>query len=286
MFIEITHTTTYAFSRPVFLEPHTLRLRPRSDASQHLIRFELQVEPRPAGVSEGLDLEGNSVAHAWFEGLTDSLRVETRCEVETCRANPFDFIVSDPSADRLPVEYAAELLPSLALYRSREGSDDGVAGFAGSIADEVGGRSLPFLAALTRRILERCEVTIREEGEPQTPGVTLEGRRGACRDLAVLFVDACRALGFGARFVSGYQEGGADQERRELHAWAEVYLPGGGWRGYDPTLGLAVADRHVAVAAGVRPALAAPIAGSFRGSGVSSRIHADIRIQVSGRVQP
>ena len=111
------------------------------------------------------------------------------------------------------------------------------------------------------------------------PRVTLEKGQGACRDLAVLFVAACRALGFGARFVSGYHQGHSEPMRRDLHAWAEVYLPGGGWRGYDPSLGLAVADRHVAVAAGTRPDQAAPISGSFRGTGVSSRMRAEIRME-------
>lgn len=98
-------------------------------------------------------------------------------------------------------------------------------------------------------------------------------------------MDACRAVGLGARFVSGYQEGDPEQERRDLHAWAEVYLPGGGWRGYDPTHGLAVADRHVALAAGMRPALAAPITGTFRGTGASSRMQTDIKINVSDRAK-
>jgi transglutaminase-like putative cysteine protease len=95
-------------------------------------------------------------------------------------------------------------------------------------------------------------------------------------------MDACRALGLGARFVSGYQEGDPDQPRRYLHAWAEVYLPGAGWRGYDPSHGLAVADRHVAVAAGMRSDLAAPISGIFRGTGVSSRMQAEIRLRTTG----
>ncbi len=281
MFFEIAHTTTYSFSRPVFLEPHAIRLRPRCDGSQHLIRFDLQMEPKPAGLSESLDVEGNCVVHAWFDGLTESLRVMTRCKVQTLRENPFDYIVSPPSVNWLPLEYPDDLRLSLTPYCSRDRADDAVTQFANTIAGEVDKQTLPFLAALSTRISQMCEVTVREEGEPQTPGVTLAQRRGACRDLAVLFMDACRALGLGTRFVSGYQEGDPDQERRELHAWAEGYLPGGGWRGYDPTYGLAVADRHVAVAAGMHPALATPITGTFRGTGVTSRMQADIKLSVS-----
>ena len=280
------HASTYTFNRPVYLEPHILRLRPRSDGSQRLIRYDLTIEPKPAVLAECLDLEGNSMTHVWFEGLTDSLRISTQSAVDTLRENPFDYIVSDPAADRLPMEYAGELRPSLEPYRSRDDTDDAVAVLARSIADEVGKRPIPFLAALNRRIFQMCEVAIREEGEPQPPGTTLAVRRGACRDLAVLFMDACRSLGLGARFVSGYHEGDPDQTRRYLHAWAEVYLPGGGWRGYDPTLGLAVADRHVAVAAGRLPGFATPMVGTFRGTGVASRLQVDIRVRVSDKAAP
>ena len=278
MLWDIAHTTTYHFSRPVHLESHTIRLRPRCDASQRLDRFELLIEPRPAGLSEHLDLEGNCVAQAWFIGVGDSLAVMARSRVETLRPNPFDYVLGDPSADRLPMAYVDPLEPSLAPYRLRDEPDASVDRFAGSVADEAGGRPLTFLTALNRRIFQMCQVTIREEGAPLPPRVTLAERRGACRDLAVLFVDACRALGLGARFASGYHQESPETEKRDLHAWAEVYLPGGGWRGYDPTHGLAVADRHVVLAAGAHPDQAAPIAGTFRGAGVSSRMHAEILI--------
>jgi transglutaminase-like putative cysteine protease len=280
VFLEITHTTAYSFSGPVFLEPHTFRLRPRCDGSQHLIRFDLRIEPKPVGLSECLDIEGNCAVHAWFDGLTESLHVKTRCEVETLRKNPFDYIIHPP-VDRLPAKYLEDLHLSVTPYCLRDSSDDAITQFANSIADEVDRQTIPFLAALSTRIFQTCEVMVREEGGPQTARATLAQQRGACRDLAVLFIDACRALGLGARFVSGYQQGDPDQDRRDLHAWAEVYLPGGGWRGYDPTHGLAVADRYVTVAAGRQPALAAPITGTFRGSGVSSRMKADIKISVS-----
>jgi transglutaminase-like putative cysteine protease len=275
---DIVHTTTYHFSRPVHLESHTFRLRPRCDASQRLDRFELLIEPHPAGLSEHLDLEGNCVAQTWFVGVGDSLAVTARSRVETLRPNPFDYILSDPSADRLPMASPDPLGPSLTPYRLREEPDASVDRFAASVADEAGGRPLTFLTALNRRIFQMCQVAIREEGAPLPPRVTLAERRGACRDLAVLFVDACRAFGLGARFASGYHQESPEAEKRDLHAWAEVYLPGGGWRGYDPTHGLAVADRHVVLAAAARPGQAAPITGTIRGPGVSSRMHAEIRI--------
>jgi transglutaminase-like putative cysteine protease len=281
VFFEITHTTSYTFDRPVFLEPHTLRLRPRCDGSQRVIQFKLDVEPRPAGLSECLDVDGNAVTHAWFDGLTESLTLRSVLEVETLRPNPFDYILADPTAERLPMVYPDALRSRLMPYGSGEAVHDLVAQFARSITTEAGHETLPFLTTLTQRIQGLCQVTTREEGDPQPPEVTLAERRGACRDLTVLFMGACRALGIASRFVSGYQEGDPDQEERPLHAWAEVYLPGGGWRGYDPTCGLAVANRHVAVAAGLSPRDAAPVTGTTRGTGASSRLRAEIHLRAS-----
>jgi transglutaminase-like putative cysteine protease len=281
MMFEGTHTTTYRYSRPVFLEPHLLRLRPRYESMQRLRHFALHLEPQPAGLSESRDVEGNDVTLVWFAGATDILRVTSSLVVETQRGNPFDYIVTDPLADTLPFAYTEDLVQSVAPYCLSGEADESVAQFARSLADQVGRTTLPFLTILTQRIAEMMTYTVRETGEPQPAGVTLASRQGACRDLAVLFIETCRALGLAARFVSGYQEGTPRQEQR-LHAWAEVYVPGGGWRGYDPTLGLAVADRHVTLAAGRTPQLAAPITGSFRGTGVSANLQADIRLRVSG----
>jgi len=281
VFFEITHETTYAFGRSVFLEPHILRLRPRCDGSQRVIGFEVTIEPRPAGLSGSLDLEGNAVMHAWFEGVTRSLMVNSVLAVETLRSDPFDFILSDPTAENLPMIYPTDLRARLLPYCSRDRAEDVVAQFAKSIATDAGQKTLPFLMALSQRIHALCQVTTREGGDPQPPEVTLVERQGACRDVTVLFMAACRAQGIASRFVSGYQEGEPAQTDHRLHAWAEVYLPGGGWRGYDPSRGLAVADRHVPVAAGLSPRDATPVTGAFRGTGVSSRLITDIRLRVS-----
>ncbi|MBV9488781.1 MAG: transglutaminase family protein, partial [Verrucomicrobia bacterium] len=133
---------------------------------------------------------------------------------------------------------------------------------------------------LNGRIHDEFPRIIREEGAPNSPEVTLKLRTGSCRDVAVLFVETCREAGIAARFVSGYQKGDPDREaRRYMHAWAEVFLPGGGWRGYDPTHGLATADHHVAVAATRRPRDATPIQGAFQGAGAESKMDAHVTIR-------
>jgi transglutaminase-like putative cysteine protease len=274
----VTHTSRYSYSKPVWLQPQIIRLRPRCDGALRLERFDIDIAPKPVAVSACLDIEGNSVIHAWFGDKATQLEIVTHFEVETGRTNPFDYLL-DPSADTLPIAYGERLSGSLARYCLRADDDDSVAKFARSLAEAAGGHTLAFLNALNDEIQRTCPISVREKGAPHPPAHTLEHRRGSCRDVAMLFIDACRAVGIAARFVSGYQRGGNGQEKRYMHAWPEVYLPGGGWRGYDPTHGLAVADAHVAVAACREPHGATPIEGSFRGDGVSSTLDARVEIE-------
>ena len=275
MKLSVRHRTGYRFDRPVFLEPHVIRLRPRADATVLLIASTLDIEPSPAVRAENLDLEGNPVTQIWFEGTTDHFMIESRTIVETLSTDPFRFLL-DGSATDLPYAYPAELEARLSIYRTApERTSPAVRAIASRAADEIGHRRDRFPWALTELIHREFQVEYREEGLPRTSDATLSSGSGACRDLAVLFIDCCHAMGLAARFVSGYAyiDDSAAGVSQELHAWAEVYLPGGGWRGYDPTLGLAVADRHIAVAAAANPADAAPISGSYRGSAVATLEH-------------
>lgn len=280
MLFEVTHTTDFAYSQPVFLEPHSVRLRPREDGWQKLLDFDMRVEPRPVGVSSYIDLDGNVISSVWFDDLHESLSITTTFTAETFHTNPFDFIL-DPGALVLPMVYSEEVASILAPYRDRATSQKEVARFAEAIAEEAGRDTVQFLSVLTRRIQERYEPIIRLWGDPWPASVTLTRRQAACRDLAVLLMDACRAMGLGARFVSGYHEGDPSWTERDLHAWVEVYLPGAGWRGYDGMYGSAVSDRHIALAAGPTPHAAAPTSGTFRGTGATSTIHTDIRMMVT-----
>lgn len=278
MIFEVAHRTFYRFERPVFLEPHVLRLRPRCDATQHLLSYRLAIAPEPAGLSEGLDAEGNPMACAWFDGETESLEISVAFTAQALRSNPFAYLVTDSGPASLPATYPGGLEPVLAPYRSAP-TGEAVVALAEDLRRETGGETLGFLAALNDRIYRKCQVILRETGDPWPAERTWAEKRGSCRDLAVLFDAACRAVGLAARFVSGYQEGDRIQEERYLHAWSEVYLPGGGWRGYDPTHGLAVADRHLAVAASRDPAGAAPVTGTFRGTGVGARMEYELEIR-------
>jgi transglutaminase-like putative cysteine protease len=286
MLFTIDHTTEYRFTRPVFLEPHQLRFCPRSDGAQRLARFDLHIEPMPAGKTQSLDAEGNLVTLAWFNEVHDRMVLRATSEVETLRENPYDYLVT-PQNVRLPVTYQPWEAALLAPARRRSAVPihvDPARELAEQMREASRGEVVPFLARLTETICHRFKVVHREQGSPWPPATTIEQRQGACRDLAVLWIDICRSVGLAARFVSGYQEGDVDQDKRFLHAWGEVYLPGAGWRGFDPTNGLAVADRHVVVAAAADPQNAAPVAATYRGSNVEAELHADVVVETNSAV--
>lgn len=280
----IRHFTCYRYSQSVALGPHLLRLRPRSDGAQHLSCFQLAVDPKPATQSTLVDLEGNTAIALWFGAEKASrLTVETVSTVETCRSNPFDYFM-EPWAASFPVDYPASLVNCLQPYLQSPmfpAIAPGVVELAQNLLFEVQGNVGYFLTALTQKIYETCEYTVRDVGPPHPAGVTWDQKRGSCRDLAVLFMAACRSLSLAARFVSGYQEGDPQRPEHELHAWVEVYVPGGGWRGFDPTLGLAVADRHVVLAAGAHPGQAAPVVGALlEGSSATSTLETQVELEI------
>jgi len=263
MRIAVMHSTVYRYDGPVFLEPHIIRLRPRDDGAQHPVSHQLEITPTPAGMADCLDQDGNLTVEAWFDAPVSELSVHSAFTVETVRDNPFAFLVKRGMTS-LPPAYAEALAPSLAQYRLEEGITAPVRDYALAVAEACGGRTLEFLTALNGRFYQDLAYVTRPIGPPQAPDVTLAERSGSCRDFAVLFIAACRSVGLAARFVSGY-DCCSGRDLSDLHAWAEVYIEGGGWRGYDPSSGLAVSTCHVAVAAAAEPALAAPITGTYRG---------------------
>lgn len=276
MYFEGVHRTTYSYSDEVFLEPHTLRLRPRTDPRQAIHHFSVKMVPEPDGTTEGLDVHGNDVVWAWFSSTHSSLEITTSFAVETLRNNPYDFIVPTYEAVKLPPVYPEPDRAALFPYMNPTGEMPFE--LAREVASSVDGEFVLFLRELASRIHATCKTIVRPEGDPLPAVVTLAAREGSCRDLAVLFVEACRAVGVAARFVSGYT---ADEPSglRELHAWGAAYVPGAGWRGYDPTLGLAVTDAHITLAAAASPAGAAPVDGRFRGSPVTSTLSSTIELR-------
>ncbi|EKQ70043.1 transglutaminase-like enzyme, predicted cysteine protease [Leptolyngbyaceae cyanobacterium JSC-12] len=280
---QINHTTEYSYEQPVALQPHIIRLRPRSDNTQILQSFQLSITPTPIQKSQSVDLDGNAIAKVWFDKEpTQSLVIHAKSLVETLRDNPFEYLL-EPWATHLPIDYPTTLLTQLHPYLKgqRPGASE-LDPVAIQLAQEIwvnaGETPVSFLSQLNQQIYQGCQYIIRETGAPLPPGITWTQKSGSCRDFAVLFMETCRAIGLAARFVSGYQEGDRDNPERHLHAWVEVYLPGAGWRGYDPTQGLAVADRHIALVASAFSAHTAPVSGSISPGGVQSNMNYHLNI--------
>lgn len=275
MRISVAHRTAYQYGHPVHLEQHVFRLRPREGATQRLENFELNITPKPAGSAWRLDAEGNSVMQAWFSGPMREMSVETAFTVETLCTNPYDYLLPPAEALKLPLRWSE---PSLAPYLEDAGD---VRGFAASVAEKAQGQLMPFLDELTRMLFTEWRYALRPEGAALPAEETLRAREGSCRDLAVLFCATARSAGVPARFVSGYESASAHGDEAYMHAWAEVYVPGGGWRGYDPSRGLAVSTAHVPVAAAADARQAAPVSGTFRGAG-KAEMSVELKVRAEG----
>ncbi len=167
MRISVAHSTTYRYTSPVYLEPHTIRLRPREDATQRLHTFALDIEPAPVRRAEVLDQDGNVVTHAWFSDLTDRLVLHIRFTLDTLRDNPFDFLLLDNDRD-LPVQYAEALRGPLLPYL-RADHDPEVRAFAQQIANESAWNTLGFIGALNRTLYQETRHVIRHDGAAHAP---------------------------------------------------------------------------------------------------------------------
>lgn len=278
MRFNIIHEIEYFYSAPVFFEPHTFFMRPREDHSQKLIDFRLAITPHPVLNTWEIDAFGNHPFRAWFQGLSDKFTVTAKSQVEVIRPNPFDYLLEQGCAS-LPVRYSAPMRSLLSGYGIGLAVHPAVQAFSSLIAERTDRATIPFLSELARELSSEFKRLNRPEGDPWSAAQTLEKRMGACRDLTVLFIECCRAQGLAARFTSGYYEGDPSDPEKELHAWCEVYLEGGGWRGFDPSAGLAVSEAHIPVAAGSIPKVIAPVIGAYRGNGVSSKMTTRVAIQ-------
>lgn len=270
MFLRFIHVTRYEYSRPVAFAPHALYLRPRETPRQRLHEYSLTINPAPRRIHT-TDSEDNTLEWAWFapELTVNVLEFRSEFMVETLDANPFDFFLK-PTALSYPFSYDAverhTLAPCLA---AQPGTDDTLLRhwLALHLATPPSD-TIQLLGALNSAVRNFLSYNRRDEPGIQTPSETLALCRGSCRDYAVFFIALCRSLGLAARFVSGYLHeppppGTINPAPPTTHAWAEVYLPGGGWRGLDPTRGIFCDDSYVAVAHSAVAESVNPIQGGF-----------------------
>jgi len=269
---KIIHRTYYNYSSEVTLGPHSLLLRPREDYELRIESFLLTTAPR-ATLLWHRDVEDNSVAIATFDALTQQLVIESEVIIQQYNEAPLDFMVADYAID-YPFVYRQEdkvlLLPYMALPGSE--ATNVVKKWLATFwqpSEQI--QTYTLLQRLASNIYQTLSYQVREEPGVQTALQTLSCRTGSCRDFAFLFIVAARCLGLASRFVSGYIHAPLMSDKiGATHAWAEVYLPGAGWKGFDPTIGEIAGTDHIAVAVARLPESVPPIAGSFVGASTSS----------------
>ena len=269
--VALHHRTTYRYDRLVALGPQSVRLRPAPHCRSRILAYSLKVLPEPHFINWQQDPQSNYIARLVFPNRTTELSIVVDLVAEMAAMNPFDFFL-EPHAEKWPFEYEAALDPDLAPYRRTLPSSPLLDAYVAAIPRTPQATN-DFLVDLNRKVFEHIAYGVRLEAGLQTPEETLEKRGGSCRDSAWLLVQILRRLGLAARFASGYLvqltadtkplEGpsGPATDFVDLHAWCEVYLPGAGWIGLDPTSGLLAGEGHLPLACTAEPALAAPVSG-------------------------
>ena len=269
--VNLNHHTRYKFDRPVALSPHVIRLRPAPHCRTPIEAYSLKIEPANHFINWQQDPFGNWAARVVFLEKTRELSIEVDIIADQTVINPFDFFVEE-SADKYPFPYDEQLATQLAPYL--EVSERGpllqrwLAG-----VDRTPKPIVDFLVEVNQRLQRAIQYSIRMEAGVQSCEETLTLARGSCRDTGWLLVQILRHLGLAARFVSGYLvqltadvkaidgPAGPTADFTDLHAWTEVYIPGAGWLGLDPTSGLFAGEGHIPLACTPEPASAAPVTG-------------------------
>ncbi len=271
--VALNHVTHYRYDRPINLGPQIVRLRPAPHSRTRILSYSMRVEPATHFINWQQDPQSNYLARLVFPDKTTSFRIEIDLVAEMAVLNPFDFFL-EPSAENFPFEYDAALAKELAPYMERAPLTPKFSAYLQAIPREKK-HSNDFLVALNQQLQKDIGYLIRMEPGVQTPEQTLLSASGSCRDTGWLLVQLLRHLGLAARFVSGYLiqlksdvksldgPSGTEVDFTDLHAWCEVYLPGAGWIGLDPTSGLLAGEGHIPLACSPDPSSAAPVSGAI-----------------------
>ena len=268
---KIVHRTYYNYSTEVMLGTHKLLLRPREDHELRIESFNLNISPK-AKLLWHRDVEGNSVAQATFDQPTSQLLIDTEVVIQQYNEAPLDFMVADYALDYpftyLPEEYSL-LQPYIVFHDAKAETTikNWIANFWQTGKDI---QTYTLLQRVAEQIYNSMHYKVREEPGVQSAQHTLSCGNGSCRDFAQLFIESARCLGLASRFVSGYLYAPLMSDMvGATHAWAEVYLPGAGWKGFDPTIGKIAGSDHIAVAVSSQAESVPPIGGSYTGTGKS-----------------
>jgi len=271
--VALHHRTTYRYDQWVTLSPHVIRLRPAPHCRTPVLSYSLRVTPAEQFLNWQQDPHGNFLARLVFPKPSNQLSVEVDLVADMTVVNPFDFFL-EPEATQFPFQYRADLLPDLQPYLRCDPPGPLLQQLLHDAPQRSQG-TVDYLVALNQYLHRLIRYIIRMEPGVQSCEETLALRSGSCRDSAWLLVQLLRQRGLAARFVSGYLiqlkpdvkpldgPGGVDEDFTDLHAWTEVFLPGAGWVGLDPTSGLLAGEGHLPLAATPEPSDAAPIAGAI-----------------------
>jgi len=265
--IRIIHDTAYFYRAPVTFGQHTALLRPREGHDVRIESARLEIEPA-ADVRWLRDTYGNSIAVLTFSEPAAKLRLLSEIDVDLFDDRPIECII-DPTAQSYPFQYAATEQVELVPYRLPSYPHDGPALQKWLLDLYRPGQCIntsELLSQLNTRIFEKFQYRHREEYGVQLPCQTLSLGSGSCRDFAVFMMEAARHWGFGSRFVTGYIQM-AEGQHGATHAWTEIYIPGAGWRGFDPTNNKLAGSEHVSVAVAREQEKASPLSGSWEGPG-------------------
>ncbi len=269
--VALRHRTDYRYDKAVSLGPQIIRLRPAAHCRTPILSYSLNILPAEHFTSWQLDPSSNQLARVVFSKKTEQFSVEVNMVADLIPANPFDFLL-EPAAEQYPIQYGPEHAEDLHPYLLSGSPGPLLRTFVESFQSQRTG-TIELLLLLNRRIRDEVAYVTRFEAGIQTSEETLQKQSGSCRDSAWLLVEILRNLGIAARFVSGYliqlAEAGPDlngsdrgRDSAALHAWAEAFLPGAGWIGFDPTSGLLAGEGHIPLACTSSASQAAPISGT------------------------
>ena len=263
---KIIHTLVYTYEFPVLLEEHLICLKPRSNSFQELSKFDLQIIPSSNYIFPFLSENGDDIFKVIFTGYTNSLTIKAESDIET-KIHPDLYKFKNEYDLSLPfqIESNNSLIGFIKGWFPNGQHDPAAIKIAQEALVGINNNVLDFLYQLIELIKDRVKYTPRHMGPAWTSGRTLRERVGSCRDLAILLMESCRCVGIPSRFVSGYQFMEQPPDKYELHAWTEVFIPGFGWRGFDPSGSGLINHNYIALASSSKSELVAPVRGSFVG---------------------